>query len=212
MSTVGCIGSVAEPKGPMQASLWQGVTRIAALIGVVLLSACAWTPHDVQLRPTVEGTASNVGNGTRVFFRFIDDRDDVMVGHRSVATVGAKISAKDLPDIFKARLQDQLQKKQFQLVDAEGSADARVTYRLRSFKFEIEQGFWTGGANAAAALSVDGDRKGRSYAKVYRSNSEERIMAIPGGDAIDNQMNTAMNQLLQQADADEDLTRTLTGQ
>jgi uncharacterized lipoprotein len=176
-----------------------------------LLSGCAFTPHDVNLQPAVTASTSDVGQGTHLYFRFIDDRDDTIVGHRSVATVGAKISATDLPNVFEKRLRAELAAKQFQLIDSETSADASITYRLRSFKFEIEQGFFTGGRNAAAALAVDASRKGQTYANVYRYNSEVRIVAVPGGDEIDDQMNAALNQLLQQADTDSKLNQFLAG-
>lgn len=195
----------------MSAAITQCAKHISVLVALVILSGCVWTPHDLQLHATTQPTASDIGQGTRLFFRFIDDRDDTTIGHRGVATVGAKISAADLPSVFEARLRDSLEKKQFQLVGSDQDADASITYRLRSFKFDIEQGFWTGGSNAAAALAVDADRKGHTYANVYRYNSEERIFAVPGGDAIDGQMNAAMNDLLRKADADTALDQLLAG-
>lgn len=176
------------------------------------LSACTFTPHDLQVKPTVQPIASSVGQGTRVFFRFVDDRDDVTIGHRGVGSVGAKISSADLPQSVEAQLREELQKKQFDLVSSEAGSEASVTYRLRSFKFDIEQGFFSGGRNAAAALAVDAQRGSRTYANVYRYNSEERIMFVPGGDEIDNQMNAALNQILTKADTDEALDRLLVGQ
>jgi uncharacterized lipoprotein YajG len=176
------------------------------------LSACTFTAHDLQVKPTVQPVASSIGQGTRVFFRFVDDRDDVTIGHRGVGSVGAKISSADLPQSVEAQLRDELQKKLFDLVSSEADSDASVTYRLRSFKFDIEQGFFSGGRNAAAALAVDAQRGSRTYANVYRYNSEERIMFVPGGDEIDNQMNAALNQILTKADSDEALDRLLTGQ
>lgn len=93
--------------------------RLCAFIGLIVLSACAWTPHELQVKPTAEPTASDIGQGTRVFFRFVDERDDVTIGHRGVATVGAKISSSDLPGILEAQLRQSLAKKQFQLTDSE---------------------------------------------------------------------------------------------
>jgi len=180
----------------------------AAAIG---LAACTWTPHELQVKPAVDPTASEVGNGTRVFFRFVDERDDVTIGHRGIATVGAKISSNDLPGIIEAQLRQSLAKKQFQLTDSEPAGDSAVTYRLRSFKFDIEAGFFTGGRNASAALAVDAKRGDRTYTTVYRYNSEERILFVPGGSEIDNQMNSALNQILAKADADESLSHLLAG-
>ena len=182
------------------------LTSLALVVG-----ACAFTPHELAVKPAVEPAASDVGQGTRVFFRFVDERDDVTIGHRSVATVGAKISSSDLPGIIEAQLRQSLMKKQFQLTDSEPAGVAEVTYRLRSFKFDIESGFFSGGRNASAALAVDARRGDRSYTTVYRYNSEERILFVPAGNEIDAQMNAALNQILVKADADESLMHLLAG-
>jgi uncharacterized lipoprotein len=180
-------------------------------LSLVLVAGCAWTPHEVQLAPTTPATVSQAGHGAKVFFRFIDDRDDTNVGHRAVATVGAKVSASDLPRTVEEQLREQLRRKQFDLVTSEVGADSAVTYRLRSFKFEIEKGFFSGGRNATAALSVDARRGGQSYANVYRTSSETRILFVPGGDEINAQMNAALNDILQKANDDGELVRMLAG-
>ncbi len=192
-----------------------GVVRrsfgVFGCLGLLLVAGCAWTAHDVQLAPTAQATASNAGHGAKVFFRFLDDRDDVTVGNRSFSSNGAKVTAADLPRTVEERLRDTLKRKQFDLVSEEAGADAMVTYRLRSFKFGIEKGFWSGARNAAAALAVDARRAGRTYANVYRTNSEQRIQVVPGGDEINAQMNAALNDILQKANDDGELIRILAG-
>ncbi len=179
---------------------------------LLLVGACAFTPHDVHLNPGIQNYASDVGHGTRVYFRFIDDRDDVTVGHRGVGGNGAKISATELPILIDAQLRDAMTKKNFLLVAAEPEGAASVTYRLRAFKFDIERGFFSGGQNTAATLAVEARRSDRSYAQVYRYNAEQRIQVVPGGDDINNLMNAALTQVLQQATTDVALDGFLTGQ
>jgi uncharacterized lipoprotein YajG len=189
------------------------LTRAVQIIGLtalVSLSACAFTPHDLQLHPAVQPTDSTIGQNTQLFFRFVDDRDDQTVGHRGASTMGAKVSADNLPQIVEAQLRLALQKKAFQVVGSEGTADAMVIYRLRSFTFNIETGFFSGGRNANATLAVEAHRKGKTYDKVYRSTSETRILFVPTGDEIDGQMNAALSDILAQADKDENLDRFLT--
>jgi uncharacterized lipoprotein YajG len=188
----------------------RGVGGLLASLTIMILSAgCVFTPHEVQIAPTTQAVSSEIGRGTRVFFRFIDDRDDVTVGNRGISGNGAKINAADLPRTVEAELRKGLQQKQFELVPVETSADAAVTYRMRSFKFAIERGFFTGGQNAAAALAVDARHKDRSFANVYRYNDEQRIVVAPGGDEINRQMNAVLSDLLQQANADKELDRFL---
>jgi hypothetical protein len=58
---------------------------------------------------------------------------------------------------------------------------------------------------------VDGLRGQRTYTNVYRSSSEERILVVPGGDAIDTQMNAAISSVVTQALSDGNLDLFLTG-
>lgn len=182
---------------------------IASIAVLLLAAACAFTPHDTELRPTVQSSDSTVGQGRPVFFRFVDERDDVVVGHRSVGSFGAKVSATNLPTIVESQLRQSLEKKAFVLIGAEQPGTPTVVYRLRSFKFEVESGFFTGGRNATATLAVDARRGERSYNNVYRYNSEQRIVFVPGGSEINDQMNAALTQVLQQAAEDKELDRFL---
>ena len=163
------------------------------------------------MKPTSSTVSSDIGHGTTVSFKFIDERDDVTVGHRGVATVGAKISAEDLPRMFENNLRQDLTGQQFNLVPEGQHADAEVIFRLRSFKFDIESGFFTGGRNASAALAVDARRGDKTFNNVYRYNNEQRILFVPGESEINQQMNAALNEILAKAYDDAGLTRFLAG-
>ena len=191
---------------------WARVRRRSlGVIGFLLLSACAFTPHNVTVDPKVTMADSDIGNGTRVYFRFVDERDDTVVGHRAAGTMGAKVTADNLPHVVETTLRDGLVKKHFTLSDQQAGTDASVIYRLRSFKFDIETGFFTGGRNSAAALAVEARRGERSYDKVYRFNDETRIVFLPGESEIDQQMNGALSDILDKALSDTDLDRMLAG-
>lgn len=183
----------------------------AALISLFVLASCAFTPHNVVLNPTTATSNSQVGKGTKLFFRFADERDDTTVGHRSVSTIGAKVSATSLPTIVESRLRDGLIAKGYELVDSEDTADAKVTFRLRAFQFYIEQGFWSGGQNANAVLAADARRGEKDFTNVYRYSNEKRIQVIPDGGGIDTQMNSVLSEVLNKALADTSLDAFLTG-
>lgn len=186
-------------------------TKIFVLLAATLISGCTFTPHDVQVAPTAPTPVSTVGNGTRLFFQYVDDRDDVTVGHRGVATVGAQVTAQDVSSVVQSHLRTMLQNKGYTLSDVPANTDASITYRLRAFKFDIESGFFTGGQNADVALGVDAARGPQTYRTVYRSNSDERILAVPTGDAIDSQMNAVLDDVLTKAANDPALDSLLTG-
>lgn len=164
-----------------------------------------------MLRPMAVAGNSDLGRGTKVYFRFVDERDDVVIGHRGVGGNGAAINTTDLPKVMETSLRDALSRRGYQLVDAEQASDASVTYRLRSMKFDISQGFFTGGEDVTAAMAVEAKRGNRTYDQVYRYNDEQRDVVVPTGNAIDDHVNTALTSILQQAYGDNNLDSTLIG-
>lgn len=181
------------------------------LMTALFISGCAWTPHSVDLQPQVSTAQSSVGTGTRLFMRFVDERDDMIVGHRAVGDNGAKITAEQLPSVVEGQLRDGETKKGYTLVPSQEGSDATVTFRLRSFKLGIEQGFWSGGQNVAAALTVDARCGLKDYNNVYRHESEKRIQVIPDGHEIDQVMTAALSEILSKALSDDNLDLFLTG-
>lgn len=175
---------------------------VGTLLIAACIVACVFTEHDAELRSTAPVVTSNVGRGTKLYFRFVDERDDVVVGHRGLGGNGAKIMAAELPAQFESSLRDALIKKGFELVTNEQGSDASVVYRLRSFKYNVSQGYFTSGENSAAVLAVTAKRKAETYDHVYRYNNEERIIFVPTGGHLDEQMNAGLTSVLGQADSD----------
>jgi uncharacterized lipoprotein YajG len=181
------------------------------LVTALFIGGCAWTPHSVDLQPQVGMAQTSVGAGTRLYMRFIGERDDMIVGHRAVGQDGAKITAEQLPSVVEGQLREGETKKGYMLVPSQDGSDATVTFRLRSFKLGIERGFWSGGQNVAAALSVDARRASKDYSNVYRHESEKRVQVIPDGHEIDQVMTAALSEILSKALSDGNLDLFLTG-
>ena len=135
----------------------------------------------------------------------------MIVGHRTVGQSGAKITAEQLPNLVEARLREGETQKGYTLAPSQERSDAMVTFRLRSFKLGLEQGFWSGGQNVAAALTVDARRASKDYSNVYRHESEKRIQVIPDGHEIDQVMTAALSEILGKALSDGNLDLFLTG-
>ncbi len=184
---------------------------MSAMGCVLLLTGCTFTPAALVLKPPTDTSGSDIGQGVPIAFKFVDERDDVTIGHRGVATVGAKISSEDLPAVVESDLRKDITNKHFTIVSEGQHADAEVIFRLRSFKFDIESGFFTGGRNANAALVADARRGDQTYNNVYRYNSEQRIIFVPGESEINQQMNAALNEILTKAHEDAELAHFLAG-
>ena len=89
---------------------------ISVMGGIVLLTGCTFTPAALVLKPPIDTSGSDIGQGVPIAFKFVDERDDVTIGHRGVATVGAKISSEDLPAIVESDLRNDITNKHFNIV------------------------------------------------------------------------------------------------
>lgn len=184
---------------------------VMLLAAGLTIAGCQYVPHELELKPQVYVSEATVGTNTRVHLRLVDERDDATVGHRAVATIGAKISAKNLPTVVESELRNGLAKKGYQLVPSAEGADAVATFRLRAFKYYIEQGLWSGGQNTSAVLAVDARRSNQDYTNVYRFSNEDRIVTVQDGGALDHAMNAALTSILKKALTDTELDLFLTG-
>lgn len=180
------------------------------MVVALCVSGCAFVDHEIVLQPQTNIAQSTVGSSVRLFVRFVDERADQNIGNRAAGNQGARISARNLPSVTEAQLRDGLARKGYQIVTTEQGADAVAVYRLRGFSFSTDIGFFTGGQNQNAVLAVDASRAGRTFTKVYRYETQQRVIAIAGEGTIDMLMNTALADILQQALSDAEADSFLT--
>jgi uncharacterized lipoprotein len=203
---------IIEGDSPMRRTGLRSSSRgWLSLLTVLLLAGCAVTPHDVHVGLTAEVPTPTVGNGTHLIFRFIDDRDDLVVGHRSAGAVGASITADELPKFVETELRDILQKKGYQIVASGSPGDPSVTYRLRLFKFEISHELFSDRQNSSVTIAVDATWGGFTYAQVYKANNEHGIFYVPDGGDLDGEMNGVLTKVLIQTASDNALDSFLLG-
>ncbi len=69
---------------------------LAFVLSSILLTSCAFTPHEVAITAEAPSTPSSVGKGVTLALQVIDDRDLVVVGQRGAWSMGADITAKDI--------------------------------------------------------------------------------------------------------------------
>lgn len=185
--------------------------RVLALLAATTLSACAFTPLDTALTPSATVPSSTLGQGSKLYFSFVDDRDDTVIGHRGVGNNGAEITVPSLPDTVQTSLRNDLTNQGFTLTSNADGADASVTFRLRAFKFGLAQGFWSGEEDTAATLEVAAQRGARGYNQVYRFNDVTRIQVVPDEDGVKAKLNAALDGVLGKAYADQALNQFLAG-
>lgn len=189
--------------------------RLRNVFSVVLigfaLSACAFTPHDVEVTAKAPTDVSTVGEGVNIVIELIDDRETTTVGQRGAQMMGADITANQVMATLERELTAGFEAKGFTVVNSVEAADAEVETRLRAFKFFIETGFFSGTENTSVAVGIEGKRGNSDYDRVYRSSSEHGALFVPAAASIEDKLNAALTDVLNKIFSDDKLMNYLAG-
>ena len=175
------------------------------LVVVFLVSACTFTPHEVEISAKAPKTESAIGAGVTVALQVIDDRESTVVGQRGAGMLGADITVNDILSVLNTELTEGLEANGFKVTAPGSTADAELEVRLRAFKFFLESGFFTGAENTSVVVALEAEKKGTDFDQTYRSSREERTLFVPGGGSIDANLNAALTAILGQIVGDRDL-------
>lgn len=177
----------------------------AWLAVAVTVSACTYTPHDVEIKAQAPKAKSTIGAGVKVNLQVIDDRESQIVGQRGAGMIGADITAEDIMQVLAAELATMFEANGFSVWVPGSSSDAEVEARLRAFKFFVEAGFFTGAENASVVVAIEAEKNGRDFDRTYRSSSEHDVVFVPGGSSIDTRLNAALSDVLHRISSDREL-------
>ncbi len=171
----------------------------------MMLSACAFTPHEVKITAKAPTEASSIGAGISLYLEVIDDRDSLVTGQRGAGMQGADITAPQLMAAVERELKAGFEAKGFHVLSSDAGADVEVEARMRAFKFFIETGFFVGAENTSVVIAVEAKKLGDDYDRTYRASSEEASMFVPAGSSIDEKLNATLSHVLLQIMSDEKL-------
>ena len=185
---------------------------VLTLIGLVVLSGCAFTPQTVKLEPATAIPASDIGAGQTIQLSVVDERTEQQVGNRGGGFgKGAKITLEDdLAAVVQNALTDMLQTKGFDVVPG-GGTNQKPALRVdvRGLEYDTSTGFWTGGVQVTAALKATAEGVRESYDNFYRYDNEDRVVVVPGADSNSERINIALSSVLQQLVSDQKLLEVL---
>ena len=174
----------------------------------LFISGCAYVPHQTDLSVSVSLPSSNIGSGTSLYLKFIDDRESTVVGSRG-AGLGAKITAEDIMTIFEDGIREGFKNKGYQLVTQDES-NSELKIKLRSFKYQIVAGFWTGREDINVVINVEGRNGQLDYEKTYRHVHEASKVFYADGQGLNKNLNFALNSTIKKLFNDNDLDQFLT--
>ena len=183
---------------------------LAMLFALVLVSACAFVPHEVDVTAKAPKTESTIGAGVTIELQVIDDRDSTVVGQRGAGMIGASITAGNVIHVIEDELAAAFEANGFKVAALDSEADAEVEVRLRALKFFIESGLFTGSENASAVVAIEAEKQGDDFDQTYRSSSENTIIFVSGEGAIDDKLNAALSDVLRQIMTEQELLKFLT--
>ena len=180
--------------------------RLVAVLGVlVLASACAFVPHEVDIEAHAPRAGSTIGEGVAIDLQVIDDRETTDIGKRAFGELAGDNIADNVMQVLEREVVAIFDSHSFDVVPPGSDYDTDVEVRLRSFRFILESGFWTGEENTSIVVAVEAEKGDRDFDRTYRSISKESIMFAPGESAIDDALSVALSDVLRQLASDRDL-------
>ena len=187
---------------------------VAMLLVVLAASGCAITPQEASVKPEAVISRDSIGQGTAVALRLADERPSKSLGNRGSAFIkGAEIrSSEDIAATVKQSVHDGLLLKGFTVTDYWDDAPVALALELRSLEYSTSTGFWTGGVKVNAAIKAIATRNGRVFEQMYRTDKERRVVFVPGADANEAQITTALQEVIEQIFNDAGLMGHLAGQ
>lgn len=184
----------------------------ALAVVVLVLSGCAFTPQQAELKADVAVAATDVGKGSPVFLQVVDERPSAELGRRGTGAMeGAAITtSQDIATLFRNAIITGLTQSGFKVVSDAASALRQMRVDIRLLEYDTSMGFWTGGVHTRAALKAAATDGGKVlYENLYREEVEERVVFVPGASENEQQINLAIRRVLEKMFGDPALLSAL---
>ena len=158
-------------------------SSMIALVALLTLSGCAFTPQTANIAPFVTVMTSSEGKGVAVVVRVTDERPSKSLGRRGTAYGAAAeiTAAQDIAVVVQKELIVGLKKKGFGVVDDSDGTNAKLSVEVRLLEYTTAQGFWTGGVIVRSAVKAVATKNGRTYEKLYRTEKRAAGGGRPNG-------------------------------
>ena len=178
----------------------------AIFLAVVLLAGCALTSQQAVLKPELPLSRTDLGRGTAVALKVVDERPDQTLGHRGAGMKGAKITtAQDVAEVFREKIVEGLKTYHFDPVPSTASIPKSLTIEIRLIDYSTSQGFATITVHTKTALKAIARDGGTTYENFFRADHEERFAAIPFAEENETLINKVLSEVVQKLFQDQEL-------
>jgi uncharacterized lipoprotein YajG len=185
-------------------------SSMVLFVALLASAGCkAYILQQANIAPTVTVVSSSEGTGVAVAVRVTDERPSKSLGRRGTGIFGdaAEITAaQDLAAVVHKEIINGLKKKGFAAFDDSGAPSTKLSVEVRLLEYSTSTGFFTGGVHIKGALKAVASKNGKTYEKMYRTETEKRVVIVPTADTNEKWINEALGDMLKQLLDDVGLT------
>lgn len=165
----------------------------------LLVTACALSPQQVTIKPTLEQSNGNIGEGRTLFIEVVDARESNAIGSRGGMYKSTSLItlANDLPTAIRDAATRQFREMGFVVQAAPGaSADIRIFVDKLSYSDPDTSAV---GFDVAleSVLRVEAKQNGDKYGGRYQVKTNKTYATVPGRDRNEEMINEALSGALQ---------------
>lgn len=177
---------------------------------LLALSGCALSPQTINVTPTLDVAAGNVGQGHVVNVLVLDERSDPVIGSRGGVYAKSSVirPANDVAAAVHGEMEKGLRAQGFRL----GSADAQTVLHvgIEQLAYVVPEGAVATGADITVALRVTAERGDTKRTADYRSTVTRKFPVPPTATQNEAWINEVFTDTLARFFADEEMRRFIT--
>lgn len=149
---------------------------LSAVLGLLLLAACAVTSQQVAVEPRLTNEALDVGRQQPVYLTVSDRRPSPLLGYRKDETGDrARIeTGNDVPGVIKAAVEVALEDKGFALARSSSGAVADLTVEIVEIAYEASGTYVAPSVTTRAVFKGIARRGGTIFEQTYRLEKQSR--------------------------------------
>lgn len=173
----------------------------------LLLTACAYSPQQIQLNPAVSVNGSVTSASPAVALKVTDGRGTTKVGSLGgvYATTATISVGADVADAIRSQAAAAFQQLGFRI---DPNADRKLDITLKQLTYRKAEGVLDR-VTVIAKLAVKADRGPQHYTSEYTAQTQKQVVTTPGKVANQEILNKALSMVLQRLVDDRQLTSFL---
>ena len=179
--------------------------KLFVFIAIVLVSACAYSPQQITVKPVVDMTGENYGKGRSVSVSAEDARVNKTLGSRgglyketSIITI-----ANDMPQAVANAARAKLATQGFNVNSDDSNASLNVV--IEELSYDVPEQSVVKKIDLKCVMRVEAKSGGESYTGRYRTTSEQQSMTTPNMERNQQMINQLLSDTLMRAFTDEKL-------